>query len=75
MRPRLAPSARRMAISRVRSAARAVNRLPRLAQAASRINPASSINAVRNARVAGPLKSPKRPGRAKPNLNLASVWG
>ncbi len=53
MRLRLDPSARRRATSRPRSAARAANRLPRLAQAASRIKPASSINAVTNARADG----------------------
>ncbi len=41
MRQRLDPMAMRMAISRVRSAVRAANRLPRLAQAASSTIPAS----------------------------------
>ena len=54
MRVRLAPSASRRATSRERSAARAANRLPRLAQAASRINPASSINPAMNARIGLP---------------------
>ena len=54
MRLRLEPSARRRATSRERSAARAANRLPRLAHAASRISPESTINPATNARTAGP---------------------
>ena len=49
MRLWLDPSASRTAISFARSAARAANTLPRLAHAASRINPASSINPAMNA--------------------------
>src|SRR6516162_7034165 len=54
MRLRLEPRARRKATSRERSAARAPNRLPRLAQAANSIKPERSINPVRKARVAPP---------------------
>ena len=54
MRLRLDPSASRSAISRVRSAARAANKLPRFAHAANRIKPASNINAVMNARTGRP---------------------
>src|SRR6516162_5848827 len=54
MRLRLEPRARRKATSRERSAARAANRLPRLAQAANSIKPERSINPVRKARVAPP---------------------
>jgi hypothetical protein len=49
MRLRLAPSASRIAISFARSAARAANKLPRFAHAASKIKLASSINAAMNA--------------------------
>ena len=70
MRVRLDPSASRRATSRDRSAARAANRLPRLAHAASRINPANNNNPVRNARAGLPKKSPRRPGRA----NVKAIW-
>ena len=67
---RRAPSASRRATSRERSAARAANRLPRLAHAANTINPASSINPVTNACMGRPKKSPPRPGRA----NTKVIW-
>lgn len=57
-RARRTPSASLMAISREQSAARAVNRLPRLACAAARIKAASSTNPARNARTAPPNRSP-----------------
>jgi hypothetical protein len=61
MRLQLDPSASRKATSRERSAARAANRLPRLAQAASRIKAASNINPVTNAFTGPPRKSPADP--------------
>ena len=58
-----------------RSAARAANRLPRLAHAASRINPASSISPARNARTGRPRS--RRAGRDAPaeNVDCAVVFG
>ncbi len=50
IRLRLEPSASRSAISLDRSAARAANKLPRFAHAASRINAANAISPARNAR-------------------------
>ena len=58
-----------------RSAARAANRLPRLAQAASRIKPASSINPATNARTGRPRRSPYRLGRARTKLVVPWSFG
>ncbi len=65
MRVRLAPSASRKATSRERSAARAANRLPRLAHAASKIKPARIINPAMNARIARPKELRPARGREK----------
>ncbi len=73
IRFRLDPSASRRATSRERSAARAANRLPRLAHAANRINPARSINPVRKARTAPPIIA-ATPGRASPNVIWLHLW-
>ena len=75
MRQRLDPMAMRMAISRVRSAVRAANRPPRLAQAASSTIPASTIMPPRKRRTAPPTKSPIIPGRASLNANVSSSFG
>ena len=78
MRQRLDPMAMRMAISRVRSAVRAANRLPRLAQAASSTMPAKAITAARKPRVGPPMKSPTRPGgasfSARPSSSFGNCW-
>jgi len=75
MRLRLDPSANRNAISRERSAARAANRLPRLAHAASRMSPARSIMPEMNPFTTGPSMSPARLGRASEKVMSASVLG
>ena len=72
---RFDPRAMRRAISRERSAARAANTLPRLAHAASRMRPASSINPAMKARAGRPSVSPTSPGRARENLSSSSSFG
>ena len=73
--PRRDPSAMRSAISFERSAARAANKLPRFAHAASRISPASSIIPAMNARAGPPSISPTSPGRASVNFTPSSSLG
>ena len=58
IRPRVDPTARRMANSRLRSAARAEKMLPRLAHAASKTSSASSIMPSRKARTGPPRHLP-----------------
>src|SRR5882757_874634 len=72
---RFDPRAMRRAISRERSAARAANTLPRLAHAASRIRPASSVMPNIKARAGRPSVSPTSPGRARENLSSSSSFG
>src|SRR5271168_650934 len=69
------PRAMRTAISRERSAARAANRLPRLAHAASRIRPERSMSPAIKARVGRPRVFPASPGRDKENLRPSSDLG
>ena len=69
------PRAMRTAISRERSAARAANRLPRLAHAASRIRPARSMSPNIKARVGRPRVFPASPGRDKENFRPSSDLG
>ena len=66
------PERQRKAISRERSAARAANRLPRLAQAASRISPANSIRPATKARTGRPSRLPRSPGRDRDKVNPSS---
>src|SRR5579859_7393777 len=75
MKVRRDPRAMRRAISRDRSAARAANKLPRLAHAASRIRAARSISPPIKARVGRPRVFPASPGRDKDNLRPSSVLG
>ena len=75
IRPRRDPSATRNATSFPRSAARAANKLPRFAHAASRIIPASSIRPATKARAGLPSMSPTSPGRARLNVIPSSDFG
>ena len=69
------PRAMRTAISRERSAARAANRLPRLAHAASRIRAARSMSPAIKARVGRARVFPASPGRDKENFSPSSDLG
>src|SRR5260221_10810760 len=65
MRPRPAPIETRMARSRSRSAARAVSKEARLAQAAISTNEASSITPPAKARIGARIVDPASPGGDK----------
>ena len=69
------PRAMRTAISRDRSAARAANRLPRLAQAASRMRPARSMSPAIKARVGRPRVFPASPGCDSEELQTVIRFG
>ena len=69
------PRAMRTAISRERSAARAANRLPRLAHAASRIRPARSMSPNIKARVGRPRVFPASPGTGQGEFQAIIGFG